>query len=248
MKESLRRKITPLNAVYVLFITAEIAIFIAFNVLTATQPDDPVFVKYSGILLCLAVAAATIYFNKRDAVVLTCALAFTALSDFFIFVLDAYYEVGVTTFFIAQSFYLYRLYSDRLRKIYATLIVRAVLAAVAITVLAVCAEMNYLLAIVSLYFVMLAVNCAEAFTLCRNGFKNALFAVGLLLFICCDVCVGLHNFGSALGVELPKGFQNFAQYAMWIFYLPSQVCITCSAQKGGIKLGKGEKNEGVQTV
>ena len=248
MKQTLRDKITPLNGIYATFIAIESAIFIAFNIVAAMQLPDPVYLKYSGILLCLAVCAAMIYFYKKDAVVLTCALAFTAISDFFILVLDTYYEIGVTTFFIAQSFYLYRLYADRLNKIYITLTVRAVLAAITITVLAVCSGLTYLLVIVSLYFVMLVANCADAFVLCRGGFKNALFAVGLLLFIGCDVCVGLHNFGAVLGVDLPRGLILFVQYAMWVFYLPSQVCIVCSVRKGGLKIRKGENDEGVQAV
>ena len=248
IKETLRNKITPLNGIYTAFIAVEIAIFIAFNVIAGMQMPDPVYLKYSGILLCLAVCAAMIYFYKKDAVILTCALLFTAISDLFILVLDNYYEIGVTTFFIAQSFYLYRLYADRLKKIYITLAVRAVLAAVTITVLAVFSGINYLLIIVSIYFVMLVANCADAFVLCRGGFKNVLFAVGLLLFIGCDVCVGLHNFGSVLGVDLPRGLIMFVQYAMWVFYLPSQVCIVCSVRKGGLKIRKGESNEGVQTI
>ncbi len=248
MKESLRNKITLLNGVYAAFIVIEAAIFIAFNIIVAMQPNDPIYLKYSGVLLCLAVAAVMIYFYRSDAAVLTCALAFTAISDFFILVLDSYYEIGVTTFFIAQSFYLYRLYKDRLNKIFITLIVRVILAAITITVLAVCSGMNYLLAIVSLYFVMLVVNCADAFILCRSGLKNLLFAVGLLLFIGCDVCVGLHNFGSVLNVALPHGLIMFVQYAMWVFYLPSQVCIVCSVKHGGLNAKKGETYEGIQTV
>lgn len=248
IKESLRKKITPLNCIYAAFIAVEAAIFIAFNIIVAVQPRDPVYLKYSGILLCLAFAAAMIYFYKKDAIILTFALAFTAVSDLFILVLDTYYEIGVTTFFIAQSFYLYRLYVDRLKSIYITLAVRAVLAAITISVLGVCVGLNYLLIIVSIYFVMLVVNCVDAFVLSRGGFKNVLFAVGLLLFIGCDVCVGLHNFGSALGVALPHGLITFVQYAMWVFYLPSQVCIACSVSKVGLKIRKGDKDEGVQTA
>lgn len=248
MKLNLPKKLTPLSAVFLAFIAIEAVIFVDFNIIVAAQMDDPIYLKYTGVLICLAVAAAMIYFYGKDAAVLTGALFFTVISDLFILVIDSYYEIGVTTFFIAQSFYLYRLYADRLKKIYITLIVRAVLIAITVTVLGVCVGLNYLLVIVSIYFVMLVANCADAFILCRGGFKNLLFAIGLLLFVCCDICVGLHNFGSALGVALPKGLLLFAQYAIWIFYLPSQVMIVCSVNKGGLKTGKGERDEGDQTV
>lgn len=248
MKESIRKKITPLNSIYAAFIAVEAVIFITFNILVAVQPSDPIYVKYTGVLLCLAAASAFVYFYKKDAAVLACALFFTAISDLFILVLDSYYEIGVTTFTVAQSVYLYRLYKGRFKRIYITLAVRAVLAAITITLLAVFARINYLLVIVSVYFTMLVVNCVDAFILCRRGFKNLLFAVGLLLFIGCDVCVGLHNFGSALGVSLPRGLILFVQYAMWVFYLPSQVCIACSAKTGGLNGLKEESDEGIQTV
>ena len=239
MKVNLRSKITPLNVIYAALIAIETAIFVAFNIIVAVRPGDPVYLKYAGVLLCLVTAAVFIYFYKKDAVILTCALAFTALSDYFILVIDAYYEIGVTTFFIAQSIYLYRLYADRLGRIYITLIARALLSAAIIVILAVCATLNYLLVIVTLYFVMLLGNCVDAFIICRGGLKNVIFAAGLLLFVCCDVCVGLHNFGSALGVELPHKLLTFVQYAIWVFYLPSQVAITCSVNKSGLALPCG---------
>ena len=246
MKEGLRSKITPLNGIYAAFIAAEAAIFIAFNIIVANQPDDPVYLKYAGVLLCLAFAAAMIYFYGKDAVVLSCALVFTAISDYFILVIDTYYEIGVTTFFVAQAIYLYRLYADRLnnfitlgklkiRVIYITLAARAVIAAAIIIVLAVTSSINYLLIIIPIYFVMLVANCVDAFIICRRGWKNALFAVGLLLFVCCDICVGLHN-AQMLDLDLPRGLLLFVQYAIWVFYLPSQVLIASSASKGGLKV------------
>lgn len=52
----------------------------------------------------------------------------------------------------------------------------------------------------------------------------ALFAWGLSLFVCCDVCVGLWN----LSVPLPPALLEFARVGMWLFYLPSQVLIVLS--------------------
>lgn len=266
MQSSLKRFATPKNCIYALFVLAEAAIFVSFNVIVATRPGDPVYLKYSGVLLCLAVSAAMCFFYKSDAIILTCAIAFTAVSDYFILVIDAYYELGVTTFFIAQCFYLFRLYRGRLKsffevkgvkipKIAVTVAARALIIAAVIITLAVTAGVNYLLVICSFYFVMLFANCIDAFVICGGGIKNVLFAVGLLLFVCCDICVGLHNFGSALGVALPRWLVNFVQYAIWVFYLPSQVLIVCSLDRGGLKIppvkvrpGNGGESESEQTV
>ena len=50
--------------------------------------------------------------------------------------------------------------------------------------------------------------------------------LGLLLFVGCDVCVGLHNLAG-----LPVPLSAFAQVGMWLFYLPSQVLIVLSIPK-----------------
>lgn len=248
MKLPVNKHLTPLGALYAAFIAVEIIIYAVFNVLVAVMPDDPIYLKYSGVLICFAVACAMVFFYKKDGAVLAAALLFTAISDLFILVLDDYYEVGVTTFLVVQSIYLFRLYEYRLNKIFITLIVRAALAALTITLLAVFATMNYLLAVVSLYFVMLCANCADAFVISKNGIKNIMFAIGLLLFIGCDVCVGIYNFGSALGIALPHALTEFALYAIWAFYLPSQVLIVCSVSKVGLRPVKGDKIETVQAA
>ena len=65
-------------------------------------------------------------------------------------------------------------------------------------------------------------RCAVAKAICGR-----LFAVGLTLFVGCDVCVGLFN-------ALPPGSPPYsaASVGMWFFYLPSQVLITLSALPG----------------
>ena len=47
----------------------------------------------------------------------------------------------------------------------------------------------------------------------------AIYAAGLILYFCCDLCVGLNNL-------TPSPITNIA---MWAFYLPGQVLIASSA-------------------
>ena len=49
-----------------------------------------------------------------------------------------------------------------------------------------------------------------------------MFAIGLLLFTCCDICVGAWNLGLLPG---------FTRIGMWLFYLPSQVLIVLSQEE-----------------
>lgn len=242
----MKKPVTPKNLMLIVFVAAEAVIYVLFNVLFAILPRDPIYLKYSGVLLCLAASGALLYFLKlgKDAVTVFCALVFTAVSDLFILVLDDYYEVGLVTFIITQSLYLFRLYCGRLQRIWITLAVRAVLAAAVLGLVGGLAGLSLLVAEVGLYIVMLTVNCVEAFLLIRRGRYNVLFAVGLLLFLCCDVCVGLHNAGNVLGLNLPARLCVFASWAIWIFYMPSQVLITLSVNADGVSGKKrGEVKE-----
>ncbi len=239
-------KLTPVQIFYAVFIAVEIIIYITFNILSAVLPDDPIYAKYAGVLLCLAASGAAIYFYKhsKDSIIVTCAMVATAISDLFILVLDDYYEVGLITFLITQSLYLYRLYAGRYKKIWITLVARAAVAAALLITLGVLTGLNFLLVEVAIYIVMLAGNLADAVFICvRKGrtLNGMLFAVGLFLFLCCDICVGFHN-GSMVGISLTEAQANVIQYLIWIFYLPSQVLIACSVSRGRLTLS-GDNDE-----
>lgn len=230
--------------IFLAFIAVEAVIYVIFNVFAAMGLPDPIYLKYAGVLLCLVVLTAFLFMSGRgrDNVIMFAALLFTAVSDLFILVLGKYYEIGLVTFIIVQSLYLYRLYSDRLKKIFITLSVRlAVMAAVIITFAAI-GMLDLLVAECAIYITMLLANTVDGFIICRNGAKNVLFAIGLALFLCCDICVGLHNFSTVLGIALPIWLIQFVSIAMWAFYLPSQVLITLSVDSGGLRL-KGVKDD-----
>lgn len=90
-----------------------------------------------------------------------------------------------------------------------------------------------------LYFLNLCLNAVEAYTLSRPSRESwhseavtekvrPIFAVGLILFICCDICVGLWN----LYPPLPPLLREFVRVGIWFFYLPSQVLIVLSQETG----------------
>ncbi len=228
-----KSQLTPKNLILAAFVLVETVIYIIFNVLSARQPEDPIELKYAGILLCLVISAVMIFFNRdADAIIATAAMLFTAVSDLFILVLDDYFEIGLATFIVAHSLYLYRLYRGREKRIWISVAVRAVVAAVMIGVC--CGLCGYDLLIVEagIYIVLLFGNCVETLIMCNRGLKNVLFAIGLLLFLGCDVCVGFKH-GALVGVYLSERVYNFVVYMIWVFYLPSQVLITCALLRKG---------------
>lgn len=212
------------------FVLAEIGIYIAFLAIQSTKGYDPVMLKYSGILLCLLLAIVFCPVSGKGGITLVCSFFFTALADLFIFVIDDYYEIGVTSFILAQICYFVRIYTLLGKKPYISIAVRLGLSGAVMLALGLTDSLDGLTALVAIYFPMLVCNAVESAFLIKFSKIYILFFVGLLLFIGCDVCVGLNNF-SMLGIELSKGAQDFVGIAMWGFYLPSQVLIVSSARE-----------------
>lgn len=228
---------TPKNIILLAFICTEIVIYITFNILSATLPQDPIYLKYAGVLLCLAFAFAMNFFIKdKDTVILTVALVFTAISDLFILVLNKWYQIGLVTFIATQSVYLYRMYADRIKMIKFTLVVRALAAALLMAVMDIVMKdgLNFMIAEVCIYIVMLVGNVVDAFLLVGKGAVNIVFAAGLLLFLGCDICVGLDNASMVVSSLDLGSAARTVNFLIWVFYLPSQVLIACTAKKGGL--------------
>lgn len=214
---------------FCVFVVVELAIYITFLCMESAGNYDTIMIKYAGILICLAAAAAGCLFYGKDGVVLTCALVFTAISDLFILVMK-YYEIGVPTFIVVQTIHFFRIYLINGKKPYISLGIRFALAAVLLIILGVTGNLNILTGLVAVYLPMLVGNVVESIFLYKKSLHYILYAVGLFLFLCCDIFVGLNNF-EMLGITLPEEFRNFVPIAIWIFYLPSQVLIVLSAKK-----------------
>ena len=231
--ETLKKKIIFYGTIA--FLIVEAVLFITFIIMDGIDifgagignaRSTPV--KYAGTLLCVAVAAASIALRGKDGIVVAVGLAFTAVADLFMLVLNRYYEISLIAFIAAQTTYAFRIYMTNGRKPWISIGIRAGLIIAVLAILGGLGSLNLLTALVAIYFPNLLVNMVEAFLLVKKGRRHLLFAIGLALFVCCDICVGLNNFGPVLGVELPNALNMAVLFAIWIFYLPSQVCIALS--------------------
>lgn len=212
--------------IFGVFALAEIAIYIAFMVIENAVGGNVTALKYSGILLAFVVSVLVAPAGGADGIVLAAALLFTAVSDLFIFILNIY-EAGVATFIVVQALYFARIYIRLGRKPYISLGVRAALIAVTMTALGATGNLNLLTALVSVYFPMLVCNAAESALLIKKSRRSILFFAGLILFIGCDVCVGLFNF-SEVGISFSPEVLRLLGSAIWAFYLPSQTLLVLS--------------------
>lgn len=194
------------GGLYVLFLLQDLSLL----------GGDSMKVKYLSILLCLTFSAWGALWGGAG--LITAALALTAGADWFLLVLNRHYLAGVGLFCLVQGLYLVHI--RRERGSWGWWPGRLVLWAGAAAVLYRLGLLEPLTALAALYIANFFWNILDSLPLGRGR----LFVLGLVLFFCCDLCVGVHN---APGL-FPAGLTAFARVGMWLFYLPAQVLITLS--------------------
>ncbi len=209
----MRRSVLPIT------IALECALYAAFLLGDLTRSFDTVWLKYASI--CLAALAAVLNCAPGDRMIVAAALCVTALADLFLLVLDSGYALGILLFVIVQLLYAFRLV--RLENVGVKQVGLMRIPAILIFLAAMLFS-NLTSALALGYITLFAVNLLHAIraAAASRDRRMSVFALGLGLFFCCDLCVGLfHVSGGAVW--------DFARVAMWAFYLPGQVLILCSA-------------------
>lgn len=211
----MKEKLVP-PAVTAGFLTVEGTLYAAFLALDLMgRGRDTVLIKYAGILLCVLFAlSAAVKGGDR---LMPIALALTAGADWFLLVRNDHYAVGITLFLCVQTVYYLRLRRVKVDSAWSLRSGLALAAGLVLYLLNMASPVNLL---AGLYFSQLLSNTVLAWT--QPGWR--LFALGLTLFVGCDVCVGLFNALPASSPPYPA-----AAMGMWLFYLPSQVLIALSA-------------------
>lgn len=209
----------PSRRALTLFLSVEALLYAAFltwDLTVGGRGSNPI--KYAGILLCLAYS---LYLERRGGSRLVpAALAFTALADVFLLLLDRHYALGILLFCVVQGLYLVRIVRHpRGRSLWG---LRAVLFLLALLVLKGLGLLIPLNILALFYFTNFFCNALAS--LGCPGRNMRLFSVGLWLFLCCDLCVGLFQ-----SPELASpAVGAFVRIGMWLFYLPAQVLIVLS--------------------
>ena len=212
------KKRTP-SSLTTTFLSVEAVIYAAFLLLDLTgQGEQTISIKYAGVVLCLGYVLLCA--SKGGDRLVPIALALTAGADWFLLVRNDCYAAGIALFLCVQTVYFVRLRRAGADGGYFLRSGLALGAGLAVYALHMASPTNLLAA---LYFSQLVSNTLLAWTL--KGRRWQTFALGLTLFVGCDVCVGLFN-------VLPPGSPRYfaASVGMWLFYLPSQVLIALSAR------------------
>lgn len=227
MKVDIKIKIAA-GAAFAVLLAALLAAITAMNALRLY--DAVKYPEFCIVPLCLAYTLAFTRGN-RDKALLACALGSTVCADFVMVLLQDHYEISLIFFSAAQLLYCARIQLCRANRLYSAIALplRAALSAAMCAAAAVIMPSDVILGTAAaFYFTNLIINTAEAFALIKGGKHRILFAVGLLLFAGCDICVGL-NVGDMAGIELSKNGLYAVKLLIWIFYLPSQAMLALSA-------------------
>jgi len=193
-----------------LFISAELALLMCI-----------LFAPHAEITCLWAIILVLLYsllFKNKNTSVLLMQLAFV---------------FTLATFFVAQTLYFAKmLLSIKAKKYVAdNIAIRIILLGCAILLgwLVLKEKLDYVAIISLAYFASLIHNVILAFVLFK---KSPMFAIGMLLFLLCDIVVGLN---SAIGtyISVPE---NSIWYLIahapfnlaWTFYLPSQTLLALS--------------------
>ena len=200
---------------------------------------------YKGILFLNSMI------RNADIFLLQAGLFFTLISDLFILILD-YYIYGILTFILVQQLYGLRLMllvskgrkadsrncegsKERIASLYRNRLLHHILIACLIYLILHQSgvELEALLVVSVFYFITILSNTITAIRLAtrdRKDRSNLLYAVGMLLFLLCDINVGLFNLTGFIVMpdDVYSVIYSFSSILMWTFYAPSQVLIAMS--------------------
>lgn len=197
------------RSAWIAFLTVETLLYLSFLFLDLRTGADTKWLKFASILM-----VALMSFRLNDKIVIA-ALCLTASADVFLLVLDQWYIVGLLLFCIVQLLYSLHLHSKKMLRL------QIILLSFSVALALVYRRMEPL-AVGYITVFLLNLFHAVSFAMKAKGRQTFLFALGLLLFFCCDLCVGYYNIGEGTLWE-------FSRIAMWGFYLPGQVMILLSA-------------------
>lgn len=217
---------------FALFIAIEICLLyiIVFSSLNGIK-----YYCFVSILLCLVFTLVFSIYDI-DGILTIMALLFTVISDIFLVLVEPRIQwIAMTTFSAVQILYFARLLLNVKKKyIKWHLLVRGITVFVVeiITVIVLKEKIDYVSLISMFYFANIICNLILSLLQIK---VNPVFAVGLALFVCCDLLIGLN---SAMGVYInvsPDSFiyklANPSINLAWLFYIPSQVLIAISKFK-----------------
>lgn len=209
-----------------LFITAEAVMYFTYLYLDFFQPQYHVvsaILKYSGIFLCVCFAIYHLFLFpsllKEPAIIVGICLTFAA--DYYLVFTDQV-SMGIIIFILAHIAYGKMLMGQvRLLKYCGGMLVAGTVFYFLFRA-GYSQEVSWVFSLGMIYSCFLIHNLYLA-----SRKKEAVLTLAFILLMLGDFHVGLFNISGYIPVTSPfvLSWMRFAGYGMWLFYLPSQICM-----------------------
>lgn len=185
--------------------------------------------EYCAIALCF-ITLLLLPIRQSDWLMVVIGLAFTLIADFFLVILGDYQIIAVIAFCGTQIAYAIRLRFSQKEAVRYMKETRVFLFLFwqLLAFLVFRTFSNVLVIITLAYVSFLLGNIIHAF---RLGRKFRIFAIALVLFLLCDIFVGLNEGEDLLMISLDSLIGKLLDIPLnmaWLFYVPSQVLIVLS--------------------
>lgn len=196
------------------------------------------YLKYLTIILCyiISIFIGEDGYDRRDRGLLQLARFLTVVSDYFLLIATNI-KAGVVVFIFVQIVYIIR--HNRMRSKYLDSLVFLVITAITLGLMSLVSDLSRVTSInrniLFLGFIYGSILCTSVFVSIRtlerskyNPITEIFIALGMILFLLCDVSVAIYNITENMPYER---VQNIVHIAIWFFYLPSQLLLTLSGFK-----------------
>lgn len=212
------------------FIMIEIVLYVLIFTISGRVND---WISFSAILMVFLFSLLFMFKNKYY-IFTQIALFTTVMADLFLVVVEPRQQLVAMLFFsITQICYFLKLFfcsSSRIEKIIHLATRGALIVIVGIITIIILMDKIDTLSMVSVfYFTNLVLNVIFAFVQLK---KSLFFAIGLFLFMICDIFIGLQcSIGIYINVTETNILYKIAFSPFnwaWLFYVPAQVLIVMS--------------------
>lgn len=232
-------RVSNLSTISFLFLS--VVLYVGFTLCDIFDYQYPLsnHLKFMAIVLCLIICLVYrfSYPANTDAHIMPYIFIFTVIADIFLLFTQEFIY-GVISFCIVQLLHLYRIHKiTKVSKYHLPL--RVILSIVILFCLSrTSVSVDALLCVTVFYFINFCANIALLVymtikKITSSEIKVTMYLVGMILFILCDVSVGVFNLTSYITIH-SQAFvviKTIAAFGMWGFYLPGQMLIALSTKK-----------------
>lgn len=180
--------------------------------------------KFTGIVFCfLFLLMHMLRYKSEDGVISTLAMFSTMLADVTLLFTQKF-ELGVLFFIIVQQLYWRRISGEFFKSndSYKQSMLFFIIGMIGLLL-----TKQWIVLLVSIYFLSLLRNTFSCYK--KEGYS--LQTIAFLLFVACDINVGVMNIIQSINVSGFEKIRYVTSIAIWLFYLPSQVLLTMVGTK-----------------